>query len=384
MALVPTKRLGPCLGENNRLPRHALSIPKEGDFIVSGENVDIDVTGRISRANGATLHQGLTAGHSLFSDGTRTLLADGTSLRRVTTFAPFASTEIDTVAGPVCYAEQNGEIFYSDGVKLRAIEAANTVRKVGIPVPSSLSASVIAGSLLPAKYQVTITYFYGDEEGGAYPSLNPELTVTGGIRLTMPTTPDGVTKIGAYISGPNGEVPLRFGTYGPSTTTIDLTSEPLGRACPTQLMGPMPAGNHLAFCLGRLISAKDNVLVYSEQYNFGLTNPSKNYLMFPEPITNVIDCKDGIYVTAGETWWITNFADPLGDPVLPYGAVARSASRIPNENKVFWLSERGVVVGDSLGQVKNLQEQALLLKLSGAGASLFVEGNNRIVATCNG
>lgn len=387
MAIVPVKKLGPFLGENNRLPRHALNVSTRalsGDYLASSKNVDIDNTGRLARANGTTLHAALTAGHSLFSDGLRTLFAESSTLRRITAFAPFAAVDVDTVAGAVAYAVENGEIFYSDGAKLRCLEEANTVRAVGIPVPASLSGVVIAGTLQPAKYQATITYMVGVEEGGAFPSINLELSAAGGIRLSLPATPAGVTAIRVYLSGPDGEVPTRHSTVSASASTVDLTTPASGMTCRTALKGPMPAGDHLAFCLGRLLVAAGQVLYYSDQFNYALTNPSKNFIPFPEPITNVVTCKDGVYVTAGKTWWIANFADPLGDPILPYGAVAKTAFAIPNENKVGWLSVRGLVIGDSGGQVKNVQEDNLLLSLSGSGASVFIEGNNRIVSSGNG
>lgn len=382
MPIVKTAKLGPFLGENNRLKRHALQMPESGAYLAATTNVDIDVTGRISRANGATLVSAMTTGRSLFSDGVRTLYADGTELRRITSFSPFAASVVGTVAAaPIAYAESNGEVFYSDNLVLRCLSASNTVRAVGVPVPVSLSAAAIAGSLQGASYQVTISYYYGAEQGGAYPSVSIELATTGGIRLALPPAPAGVTAVAAYVSGPNGEAPLFYGSYSPSTATVDITTAPTGRACLTQLKGPMPAGEHLAIVLGRLFSASGNALYYSDPYNYGLTTPAKNYLQFPEAITNLASCKNGIYVTAGKTWWVTSFGDPLGDPVLPYGAVERTVCQIPNENKVVWLSERGVVIGDSQGQVKNVQEKNLFLSLSGAGASMFVEGNNRIIAT---
>lgn len=377
-------KLGPFLGENNRRQPHALAVPDKGSFLSASNNVIIDDTGRIETRSGTTKVQSLTTGRSLFSSGDKVVYADGTSLYRVTDFSPFAASAFATVAaGRVGFADSNGEIFYTDGAKIGCLSAANAVRTVGIPVPASLSVAPTLGALDPAWYQVTITYMVGAEEGGAYPSQNIQLTSTGGIALTLPAAPAGVTAVLAYVSGPNGETPFLYNTYSPAITTLDIITLGTGRACATQFKAPTPAGEQLAFFQGRLLSASGDTLSYSDAYNYGLTTPSKNYIRFSKPISIVAPCVGGIYVAADKTYWITGLGtdDMTLIPVLPYGAVKYSQGKVRNEEKVFWLSERGVVIGDAAGQVRNVQEDAMLLSLSGEGASLMVEGVNRIVAT---
>ena len=79
-------KLGPFLGENNRLPRHALHVEKTGDFLAATQNVDLDDSGRLSRANGTTLVEALAAGRSGFSANGFSLLADGTDLLSIVSF----------------------------------------------------------------------------------------------------------------------------------------------------------------------------------------------------------------------------------------------------------------------------------------------------------
>ncbi|OHD21347.1 MAG: hypothetical protein A2Y38_16565 [Spirochaetes bacterium GWB1_59_5] len=385
MPIAKTAKLGPFLGINNRLERHALSVPKTGDYLADAVGADLDVTGRLSRADGSTSVAALTTGRSLFCDGERMLYADGTILKRITDMTTYAASTVDTVAASrVAYEPINGEIFYTDGVKLACLQADNTVRPVGIPVPTSLSgAAILTGTLQPAWYQATITYFQGAEEGGAYPSINVELTATGGVRFTLPASPAGVTAIGVYLSGPNGEVPMLYDVVAPATATVDLTAPPTGRACETQFKAPMPAGSILTHIPGRLLVAAGDFVYYSDPYNFGLTTPAKNYVPFSKPVSVMIACEVGVYVVADKAYWLPGLDSPeMSMPVvLPYGAVAYSQTRHPTEKKVFWLSEKGLIVGDNQGQVANMQEKALLLNLSGEGASLFIEGNNRIVTT---
>lgn len=370
-------KLGPFLGENNRLERHALDVNNDniaGRYLAGSQNVELDRTGRLSRAQGTTLVQALTSGRSGFSYGGFNLLADGSALLSVLAFDPFAAVSVDTIStNPVAYQPINNDIYYTDGVKLAYLDDSGVTHPATVPVPVLSVAGATAGDLPAAKYQYLITFFVGDMEGGASFKRSIELDDNAGLTITLPAAPAGVTHIGVYCSGPNGEVPLFNGKVAAGTASATITDVPTGRECGVELCGPMPAGEHLAFLHGRLLVAADRTLYYSEPYNFGLTKPGKNYIEFAKPITNIAVCKDGVYVTADQTWWVTNFADLLGDPVLPYGAVARTAGYFRYENKVYWLSERGLIVGNEAGQVQNMQERALALDLSGTGASVETE-----------
>jgi len=385
--IVKTAKLGQFLGMNNRLPRHALQIPEKGRFVVDALGVDIDETGRLSRADGSTSVTTLTTGRGLFCDGTRMLYADGASLYKIDTLSPFAATAIDTVAAhALAYEAINGEIFYTDGTKLSCLDATNTVRPVGVHVPASLSVASAAGSLSAASYQCTITYFNGVEEGGAYASTGITLAATGGITFTLPTPPTGVTHIGIYVSGPNGEVPLLHSIISPADS-VTVTTEPTLRACQTQHKGQMPAGDLLTHLPGYLLVATGNTITYCDPYNFGLTTPAKNYLLFPETVTVMIACEMGVYIVADKAYWLIGLGTEMMEliPVMTGGAIFGSQTAHPSAKQVYWLSEEGLIVADSQGQVKNLQESAMSLSLTGSsGASIYVDGANPRVVTTNG
>ena len=381
--MIKTTKLKTILGVNNRLSRHALQTDV-GQFVAAASNVDLDDTGRASRRSGFSEVSPLTTGRSLFSANGFTLFADGTELKSVVEFDPYAAVTVDTVAAnKISYAAVNDDIYYSDGVKLARLDRYGATHKVGIPVPASLSGAAIAGSLDGGRYQASITFFYDDIEGGAFSSIVVELSSTGGIRLTLPASPAGVTGIGVYVSSANGDIPYWHSTVAAGTETVDVTTRATGRQCLTELKGPLPAGGIVRHLLGRLLVADGSTLYYSDPYNFGLTTPARNYIQFAEDITIVRPCVNGVYVVAGTTYWFSGIGTPEQSllQTLPYGAVAGSDGEIPNAEKVFWLSEKGLVIADQTGQAVNINESNLLLNLTGSGSALFVEGNNRIVAT---
>ena len=380
-------KFGPFFGENNRRKAQELEVTERGrragDFLSASSNVLIDDVGRIEARAGYTQALPLTTGRALCTLAGKMLFADGTALKQAS-FSPLAATTVDTVAAHrIAYAESNGDIYYTDGTKLSCLESGGTVRPVGVPVPASLSVSAIAGSLPPGVYTAAITYLNGAEEGGARIAASITLAVTGGVRLTLPVAPAGVTHVAVYLTANGGYAPMLYVIGASASTTVDATSEATGRGLQTRNKAAMPAGDHLAFQDSRLLVAAGNTLYYSDPYNYGLTTPTRSYLQFPAPISVLISCVNGTYLVADQTYWLDNIGtDEMALPItLPYGAVAYSGGVVPNEKKVFWLSERGVVIGDEQGQVVNIQEEALLLKLEGEGAALFIEGANRIVAT---
>ena len=384
MPLLDIYQIGPFLGENNRLERHALMVVDSGHYLAEATNVDIDATGRIGSGGGSTLFQPVTSGRSIFSGGGHMLYAAGNDLRRVLSLAPFSSANIASIgAGRVSYSEINGEVFFSDGATLGCVEANGTAREVGIPVPAAPILNTAAGGLPPGRYFVALTYFRGQEEGGASIPGYADLATTSGIEVAMPAAPSGVTGIGVYLTAANGEMPMLHSVVTPGPASISLSTLAGGRACLTQFMGPMPPGGLLASIPGYLLSASGNIVYFSAPYNFGLTDPAKNYIAFPQTVSMMADCGSGVYVASDKTYWLTGIGTEqmAMAEVLPYGAVAGSSSRNTSSGAVFWLSERGICTGDGTGQVANLQEKNMALSLTGSGASVFIEEARRVVAT---
>lgn len=295
--MVKTEKLGPFLGINNRLPRHALATTQDrvsSAYLADAVNVDIDDTGRISTTLGTTLVAPLTNASSVFSAAGKLLLVESGELKRVTALDPFAATTVTTVSGPVRYEEVNGDIYYSDGVKLGVIDSGGTH-------------TVIA---------------HNDES------------------LYLPTS--------------------------------------------VVQRGTMPAGHILSSIPGRLLSAYDSTLYFSELFNFASSLKVGGYIPFPETISVMIGCGNVIYVVSDKTYVIAGLGteEITMRTVLPYGAVRFSQSRHPAKQQVQWLSNKGIVVADDQGQAVNVQYETMLLDLTGTGASVFIEAsNNRIVAT---
>jgi hypothetical protein len=87
-----------------------------------------------------------------------------------------------------------------------------------------------------------------------------------------------------------------------------------------------------------------------------------------------------VYVVADQTYWLAGADIMAADvvPVLPYGAVEGTGRLVvPDQGaqKVWWFSHRGLVVGNSAGQVANLQEKNVSVEKASVGAALYREQN---------
>jgi len=371
------------LGINNRRSRKTLSAGEEGRYLADAVNVDIDETLNVVMRKGVVKEHTLTAGRSLFNAGGRFFYADGATLYAGQIGAAAAIATVNA-GNRVVYADVDGTVCYSDSVSLGAVDASDIASNLAVPVPAQPTSSTIAGTLQPASYTFLMTYVVNGIEGGACPMQSHALVATGGIRITLPATPSGVASIGLYVSGPDGTEPRRVGTVAAGTTHVDVTAAPNGRVCNTRNKGPMPAGTILAGQNGRLLSVVDNILYYSEPYNLGLNDKVGGYVPFPKPITIVQPCgNSGVFVVADKTYWIAALGSEEAVAVhgIEYGAVPGTSGSFEEGQKCYWLSERGIIVGDTSGQAANVQIAAQDMRLTGRGSSAYLPGQDRIVAT---
>jgi hypothetical protein len=91
-------------------------------------------------------------------------------------------------------------------------------------------------------------------------------------------------------------------------------------------------------------------------------------------------------VSAGKTYWISGAIGEKENEqveVAPYAAIAGTSGKRPDTNDVFWMSDRGLVVGTQDGQVDNVQEKNVAISPAAAGASVFREdqGTKQVVTS---
>ncbi|HNC78539.1 MAG TPA: hypothetical protein PK782_14355 [Nitrospira sp.] len=352
--------LGPFIGVNNRLPDFSLET-KDGAFVRSASNVEVDNAGRLRRRRGLTLIQAMTGAHSIFMvTATTGFLVRASALYSFDVSGSYAETLVKTLTSNarVYWETWNGDSYYSNGTDSGRVSAAGAWFPWGMETPAVPAVTTIAGTLEPGNYQVALTYTNTTtgEEGGCAGSTLTELTAAGGLRVTLPGASPGATHINVYCSPTNGGVPLLQATVAIGTAYRDITGSVIvGRQCQTMYEEPLPAGTQVALANGRLCCASGSRVFVGEPFRPGYYLPSEGYIDFEAAVTNIVPAQGGTYIVADKTRWFagTDLMKPdMINDVLPYGGVAGTRYAFPNNSRVGWFGERGWVVADPGGQAE--------------------------------
>jgi len=138
-----------------------------------------------------------------------------------------------------------------------------------------------------------------------------------------------------------------------------------------QFEGPFP-GNHLAFFFGKLLVAKDNVLWWSEPYNFGLFNMAESFVQFNTKIRMVKPVAGGCFVSTEKSTYFLGGNNPKAwtlMKVTTYPATEWSVAidyidggdiEMDPGLYAIWASSEGAVLGTPGGQAVNLTKSKVI------------------------
>lgn len=362
-------------GLNNRVEPTRLDtrLPdrSKATYLYAADNADLTANGYLKRRRGFT-QRIASPTHSVWSDRDAAemfavvagqlerIVEGGTGLVRSVVRAGMPQL-------PVSYSRgADGAVYWSNGAAIRRVENGvdRPVATEPLGLIPAISVGAGAGALRPGQYLVAFTRSGADGESPATPVVAVDVPENGAINVTF-TEP-----VNVYVSAPDGDI-LTLQTSG-ATAAISTHNE-TGRRCATLNRALMPPGTIVRHYRGQLLVAAGSVLFVSDPYNYGLYNPSRSYVPFPAPITLVEPMDNGLYLAADKTYWIGDvFSDTLQE-VRPYGAIPGTSGRSPNDQSVFWQTNRGLIVAGDNQDVKNVQEEVLEFAAASAGASLFRE-----------
>lgn len=392
-----------------------LTLPSAGVDVLSSEtqlppkavrvavNVDLDRNGAFSRRDGRTLRQAGAGYHSLYYAAQKgwLLVARDQTLYCVDP-ETYALTALITLASrdPLSFCEYNGNVYFSSVSSFGWIPSDSTLaRPVGIPAPPiQPSLSAAAGTLTPGVYGVVITQVDDrGEEGPASEFATINLPNGGGIRLTNLPEHFG-WRIYVYITAPDGDV-LRFTTELPAVfATYVVTAPANGGECDTQHLRPLEPGEFVRGFNGRLYTAKNGTLYFSEPLRPHHYNPAHGYIPFSGHISFIEPVFDGLYVGDSRGVWFLDGGDPTQFKprhVSSCRAVRRSSLVAPPEifpkdvesstPVAVWLSTSGYAVGAPGGKVTELQSGFIKVPpgLMGRSALLLRGGRKQVITAVN-
>lgn len=388
----------PFLGINNRLPDFALHVPKVGDWLRSGDNVEVTNAGTIVRRKAASLVQSMTGAHSLhmISDTAGYLVRD--SVLYAITLPTYSEALVKVLASNarLSWVETMGGLYASNGTDIGRVSGETWTAAFPTPAKPELNGA-IGGGLEPGQYQVAVSYvrLSGSdllEEGGVSEALAVTLATQGGIRVNLPAATAGATHVNIYLTQANGEVGYLVSFVVAGTTIYDCISLPTGREAPVrfdskgakQIEAPLPAGE-LFSSMGRLCSIVGNSIYVGVPFRPGYYLPIEGVIHFTAPVTVAIENQNGTYLCADKTYWLPG--DLLASQermvkALPYGAVSGTAFQHPDKPVVGWFGENGIVLADPAGQAVALTEEAVQLTAPASGVSTVLDGDYTRVVSC--
>lgn len=367
-------------------------------------NVDIGRAGRFKRRVGYTPR--ITAGglHSLYYAPQKgwTLVAKDRVLKRMdlSTYVLSDLFQMNS-ADPLEYTEYNGNLYFSNRSTIGWVPSTGTsALPVGVQTPSAPTvAPNVDGGLAPGKYGVAVTFVNSrGEESGACEVQVVDLPTGGSVKMTNP--PQAANHlINVYITTADGDVLRRAGTASPLLPIFMIAGEAEGSVISTQFLVPMPPGDIVRWHNGRLYTARDGALRFSEPMRPHLHDPAHGVIPFSGHIAFVESVSDGLYVGDSRGVWFLPGNDPTEFKMVhvsPCRAVAKSSIKMPPEHfdpKVVntpnpvavWLSTSGYVVGMSGGTAVELEPDRIKVPpgLTGRSAFLLRAGRKQIVTPVN-
>lgn len=245
-----------------------------------------------------------------------------------------------------------------------------------------------AGSLPAGTYGVAVAWLRDALESAPSAINFVEVAAGGSLEITLPLClDDSVTGARLYLTRQNGGELLRAGDYALfASFSLPLLPE-LGRPSQFANLSPMPTGRYLKYWRGRLLTAKANVLRWSEALAYHLHDERHGFVQMPQRITFVQPVDGGIWVGQVDHVAFLGGAEPSGLTLFRRASKAPipgSATLVPAEvvgtnaspdgsPVVVWLAENGYVMGTSSGALAEVHADVITGIAAQAGTSVVLD-----------
>ena len=348
-------------------------------FLRDAVNVDISNFGKVKRRTGTTMMYPDYGCHSLYAtDKYMIYVLEGFIVTWDANHNSIDGIAVNPTA-PFAYETVNGEVYCTNRYINLKVGTDGLFQHWGIDVPSNQpTVTTTTGSLAAGTYQVAITFVnsYG-EESGTNLAVTATVTDNGGIELTnipVPTSP--VTTFRVYVSYANGGEMYLYNEYPIATSIVLISASRIGPQLRTQFMSPLPYGTDIAYSQGRLITANDNFLYYSQPLRYGIYNNTADFIWMPDPIKLIWGAFDGVYVaTKTQTFFLTGAGTPEQklELVMPTGAIPGTKAKMPDKVGEMWMTPKGVVRAYVGGKIENISYDKVSIGDYSTGAAIIRE-----------
>lgn len=290
----------------------------------------------------------------------------------------------------------NNQILMCSDAGLFSYDGRNAQRFT-LDTPAAPYASMDgSGSLHEGQYSFAVSWLRNGAESGLSEISAVHCTGQGNALAAFPLCADPtVSHVRLYLSEAGGGELRRAEDYPIGTAQVQIPLLPaLGHAASTQFIDPMPHGKYLSLWRGRLITARANVLYFSQPLAFHLCDMRYGFIQLPQRITFAEPVEGGIWVGQTDHVVFLRGADLKQMTVEPKA----SARPVPDSSftadnalldgigsgglsAAVWLSEKGFAAGTADGQLLELHKGILKNISAQSGTAVGLDG--RITAIVN-
>ena len=341
-------------------------------------NADCTAGGRLIKRDGYTKFVDLIDAHSLWSDSLAMMCVSENKLYRI---SQGLAIEICNISGPsanLSYVEINDKIYISNNYWNTVFNPSdNLISDWGLTLPEQPVIIHTVGNLPAGIYQVCFTKFNGREISGNSAITSIEVTADNGLSI-LNRVEDSLV----WMTDPNGS---NFFLYGAFDTIVNTAQsfEPL----PSFLCSPPPYMEYLDYAFGHMWGNVDNILYYSESFHPEWFKMQFNKFEFDQNITLIAHVPTGLFVGCENISYFLKGTEPsqmqqitVGKGAIPgtlkycnnipeLGDILSPAERI-HVNVPIWVSQEGIVIGNSSGRLFNLTQQKIKFRPGEKGASV--------------
>lgn len=262
------------------------------------------------------------------------------------------------VVNNLVYIATSRDIFVYDGQK---------AQRLGIDTPPSPVVIASDGSLTAGSYGVAVSWLRAGKEGGISAASFSDVPNGGGLSIVMPfCMDDTIDGVRLYITRADGGELSWVGDY-PVSGTVGIPLLPsAGKTASMRYLSPMPTGKFLKLWRGRLITAKANIIRFSEPLAYHLHDERFGYVRMPQRVTFIEPVEGGLFVGQVDSVVFLHGADIDSFEMVSLAAKAPipgSSMRLKADEAgqlssgaavCVWLADNGIVAGLPDGSISEI------------------------------
>lgn len=344
-------------------------------------NADVDMSGSIVKRDGLQSIVDIPNAHSLWACDKCMLCAANGKLYDI---SDGNAIEISSISGnsseQLSYEFADERVYISNKFWNGIYVPENkTVLQWGVPIPEQPILLVGEGGLPNGTYNVVLTNITDSGELSGSSQIS---------EITLESDNSGIQILnrqsGALVWATDSNN-YHFMFIGDADVINEIpTSEPL----PTFLCSPPPCFSLLHYAFGRMWGAVDDMLYYSEPYQYGLYRLSSNFFKFDSEITVIASVSSGIFIGMKDKTVFLMGTEPEQMSQLNAGAgsikgTLAYANNLPELGDILgtpekgfvdvpvWRTTEGIVAGNITGKLYNLTKHKIKIGLPDSGASLY-------------